>query len=336
MMANPFNITAAANSLRLDSKLQAQTSFTVYNNSGRIMRGRARIAPQDPATEKWLTLAGEAEKDFPIAGTQQYNVQIAVPAGSPPGSYPFRLDVVGTENPDEEFSQGPTVTFEVPAAPPAKKPFPIWIPIVAVVALLVVGGVIAFLATRDNGPSEAEVAASQTATAEAQAAVDATSTALAQVPATSPTATPTPGPLSVRVTFNSITIHDRLEDVNPGQFVLTLDVNGVTRLVPPSGVKLIAETENVVINEQFMVSVPAASSLSIKVSGFEQDSTTKNSPENDIMGIAQISFDRAAIEKLLDANPSTSNVRISGTGGHAECQARRSGCFTAFITVTKP
>jgi hypothetical protein len=336
MMANPFNITAAANSLRLDSKLQAQTSFTVYNNSGRIMRGRARISPQDPATEKWLTLAGEAEKDFPIAGTQQYNVQIAVPAGSPPGSYSFRLDMVGTENPDEEFSQGPTVTFEVPAPAPAKKPFPIWIPIVAVVALLVVGGVIAFLATRGDSQAEAEAKASQTNTALAQTAADQTATALAQLPATAPPATSTPGPISVRVTFNSITIHDRMESNDPGQFVLTLDVNGVTRRVPPSGVKSISENDNETINEQFTVSVPANGSLSIKVSGFEQDSTTKNSPDNDDMGIAQASFNRAAIEQMLKSNPSTSNVRISGKGGHPECQERRSGCFTAFITVANP
>jgi hypothetical protein len=176
-MSNPFTITAATNTMRLDDTRQAQTTFTVFNNSGRSMRGRARISPQDPASEPWLTLAGEAERDLPIAGAQQYVVKLAVPPGAPAGSYPFRLDMVGTENPDEEFSQGPTVTFEVPAPAPVKKPFPIWIPIVAVVALLVVGGVIAFLVIRPD--PEKAAAVSQTATAEAQAAANATSTALA-------------------------------------------------------------------------------------------------------------------------------------------------------------
>ncbi|MDQ5826291.1 MAG: hypothetical protein M3441_19020 [Chloroflexota bacterium] len=164
-MANPFAITAAANSLRLDAKQQAQTSFTVYNSSGRAIRGRARIVAQNPTSETWITLVGDAEKDFPIAGTHQYNVEIVVPYGSSPGSYPFRLDMVGTENPDEEFSQGPSVTFEVPVAPPPKKPFPIWIPIAIVVAALVlVGGVIAFLATRGGGTTPPDATATATLT----------------------------------------------------------------------------------------------------------------------------------------------------------------------------
>jgi hypothetical protein len=125
-MANPFAITAATNTIRLNDTRQAQATFTVFNNSGRAMRGRARIVVQNPASEKWVTLVGDAQKDFPVAGTDQYNVQISVPPGSPPGSYPFRLDVVGTENPDEQYSKGPSVTFEVVAAP-VKKALPIWI-----------------------------------------------------------------------------------------------------------------------------------------------------------------------------------------------------------------
>jgi uncharacterized protein (UPF0333 family) len=178
-MANPFNITAATNTIHLDAKLQAQTAFTVNNNSGRAMRGRARIVAQNPASEPWITLPKEVERDFPIAGTHQYDVQIAVPTGSPAGSYPFRLDMVGTENPDEEFSQGPSVTFEVPAPAPVKKPFPIWIPIVAVVALLVVGGVIAFLVIGGNNREAEARAASQTATVVAQVAADQTATTVA-------------------------------------------------------------------------------------------------------------------------------------------------------------
>jgi hypothetical protein len=188
-MPNPFTITAATNTIRLDDTRQAQTTFTVFNSSGRAMRGRARIVVQNPASETWVSLVGDAEKDFPIAGTHQYDVKIAVPAGSPPGSYPFRLDVVGTENPDEEFSQGPTVTFEVPAPAPAKNPFPIWIPIALVAVLLLVGGVIAFLLLRGPGgisPANAtstavalQESADATSTAVARNAADQTSTAVA-------------------------------------------------------------------------------------------------------------------------------------------------------------
>jgi hypothetical protein len=92
---------------------------------------------------------GEAERDFAVAGTQQYTVQVAVPPEAAPGTYTFRFDEVGTANPDEELTRGPEVAFAVPAPPPPpppRKPFPIWIPIVAgVVILLVIIGVIVVL-----------------------------------------------------------------------------------------------------------------------------------------------------------------------------------------------
>jgi hypothetical protein len=147
-MTNPFTITAATNSLRLDGKRQAETTFTVYNSSGRNTRGRASLAPQNPASASWITLVGEAERDFPIAGTQQYTVKIAPPPDAPAGNYPFRLDVLAVDNPDEDLAQGPSVTFEVPAPEPVGKKFPWWILIVALVVLVVVGGVIAFFIFR--------------------------------------------------------------------------------------------------------------------------------------------------------------------------------------------
>ncbi len=84
-MPNPFAITAATNTVRLDAKRQAETSFSVFNNSGRLIRGRARLVPQNQASETWLTLIGGAEKDFPIAGIQEYKVSIAVPPHLPLG-----------------------------------------------------------------------------------------------------------------------------------------------------------------------------------------------------------------------------------------------------------
>ena len=175
-MAGPFDITTTTNTIRLDDKRQAEVSFSAFNNSGRQIRGRAIIVPQNPAsatpasgtptsgtqpptpnTRQWLTLVGDAEKDFPIASTLEYKVSIAVPPDAPPGTYPFRLDVVGVENPDELLSQGPSVTFEVPAPVVKKQAFPVWIPLVIIGALLLVGGVIAFLALRTtpNGPKSA-------------------------------------------------------------------------------------------------------------------------------------------------------------------------------------
>lgn len=143
-MACPFDITVATNSVRLNAKRQGEAAFTAYNRSGRPVRGRAQIAPQNPAAAPWLELVGDVERSFAIAGTEQYTVQLAVLDKAPPGNYSFRLDMVGVENPDEDYCSGPSVTFEVPQPVPIK-PFPWWIVIAAVVALLVIGGAAYFL-----------------------------------------------------------------------------------------------------------------------------------------------------------------------------------------------
>jgi len=64
-----------------------------------------------------------------------------VPPGTPVGKYSFRLNIISVENPDDEFTEGPSVSFEVKeltvAQAPARK-FPWWI--VALAGVLVLGG----------------------------------------------------------------------------------------------------------------------------------------------------------------------------------------------------
>jgi hypothetical protein len=156
-MPGPFTITAATSSLNLDAQRHAEASFTISNDSGRFIRGRAMLVALSPAVAAWFTLAGEAEHDYPVAGIQQYTVQVTVPPDVAPGTYSFRLDAVGTGNPDEEFTRGPEVAFAVlppPPPPPPRKPFPIWIPIVAgVVILLVIIGIVAVVLLMNRGAS---------------------------------------------------------------------------------------------------------------------------------------------------------------------------------------
>jgi hypothetical protein len=141
-MSSSFTITSPSNTVLLGSTGQGQATFTVSNISGRINRGRARLTPQNPAAAAWITLEGEAERDFEIASTQQYAVTIKVPPKAPPGSYIFRLDMVGMENPDEDYAQGPGVTFQMSSAP--SKPFPWWI-VIAAGVVLVAAVIIIFL-----------------------------------------------------------------------------------------------------------------------------------------------------------------------------------------------
>ena len=136
-MPSSFEITAATNSIRLDPNRSGQASFTVFNGRGRPAPGRANIVPLQNNTNGWYTLDGNRERDFDIALTSQYTVRVTVPPEIPAGSYSFRLDMVGVDNPDEDSTQGPVVTFEVPE-PAVKKPIPWKIPAIIVALVLVV------------------------------------------------------------------------------------------------------------------------------------------------------------------------------------------------------
>ena len=157
-MARVFAITTAATSFRLDPQGGAETSFTVSNASGRPLRGRAEVRATDPAQQAWLSVVGDVERDFPPNSTHQIAVRVAAPPGSPAGKSSFRLDMVSAQNPDEDFAEGPTVSFEVPAPAP-KRRFPWWIVAVAAAVVLVIGGLTAYLTMREPAPKKEEVAA---------------------------------------------------------------------------------------------------------------------------------------------------------------------------------
>lgn len=164
-MAKTFTITTTATApQKADNKGHAEAVFTVTNTSARPVRGMARVRPLESTKQEWVKINGESERDFAPGGTQQFVVTFdspvvaPAPAGSPPVAspttgaaaadrYSFRLDVASATNPDEDFTEGPTVTVEVPGAvpPPPKKKFPIWIIFVIIAAVLVIGGIIAFL-----------------------------------------------------------------------------------------------------------------------------------------------------------------------------------------------
>jgi hypothetical protein len=151
-MPGPFDVTAATNTIRLDAQRRGEAAFTVFNNSGRALRGRATLVAATPAIVPWLALEGANERDFDVAATQQFSVQIAAPPDAAPGVYTFRLDALDVALPDEGLSTGPSVNFEVPAPPPPpppKRTIPWWIwLVIGGVVLLVIIGIVAFLLLR--------------------------------------------------------------------------------------------------------------------------------------------------------------------------------------------
>src|SRR5579885_1718060 len=138
-MTSPFAITAATNTVLLDNNRQGLTSYTVTNTTSHAIRGRAHIVALQTTSVPWLTLVGRTEREFAASGSQQYVVQISVPPGAAAGDYTFRMDMVDLADPDDNFSEGPTVKFVVPAPVPVKKPFPWWI-IEVIIGILTLDG----------------------------------------------------------------------------------------------------------------------------------------------------------------------------------------------------
>jgi hypothetical protein len=144
-MAKLFDISlpAGSTSLKLTAKQKMEITYTVSNLSGRNVRGRVVLKPDDPAVKnKWVTVTGDSEKDFGENGTFQFKITIDMPANAAAGKYTFRLDAVNANIPDEGDS-GPTIGLEVTATAP--NPFPKWIIPVAAVVLLLVIGLVAWL-----------------------------------------------------------------------------------------------------------------------------------------------------------------------------------------------
>jgi VCBS repeat-containing protein len=155
-MVSAFSITPATNNIPIGTRRNATVLFTVTNTGGQPITGRA-VLIMDPPNESqaaWLRLKPpqESERNFDLNGAQDYSVEVNVPAEALAGDYLFHLDMVGTENPDETYTAGPTVMLRVAPPPlPKKKPFPLWI-ILVVLGVLAVVGVILFLVFRNRPP----------------------------------------------------------------------------------------------------------------------------------------------------------------------------------------
>jgi len=139
-----FSVTAAKKKVKLDRSGGARSPFTVTNTSPQTLRGRLLTRPGAAAKPEWFSIVGESVRDFAPNVAAQIVVQLAVPPGTTPGSYSFRLDAVSQVLPDEDFTDGPSVAFEVKPPPQPRKPWLPWALIaVGVLIVLIIIGVLA-------------------------------------------------------------------------------------------------------------------------------------------------------------------------------------------------
>ena len=147
MPERSFSITAATPGITLDTQRKGTVAFTVTNSTSRLLRGQMQIRPLGETKAEWLRLQGAAEINFAPSETHQVAIEIQAPPGTPPGKYRFRLDACSTSNPDDDYTEGPVVSVEMPV-PPAKtvdkKPFPLWI-LLLILGIVVIGGLTVWL-----------------------------------------------------------------------------------------------------------------------------------------------------------------------------------------------
>lgn len=174
-MANVFAITTVSDKLKAETG-SVSTVFTVTNTTPRPLRGVAKIKPLGNTESSWIKIDGETERDFPPAGTHQYTVSFNKPGPvTPPAvtrpaeSFQFRLDIISTANPDEDFTEGQIVTVEIPEQKvEEKKPFPWWMVVAGAAVLLIVAGVVIWLVVRNPGIEVPDLTGKTFAEAEAQ------------------------------------------------------------------------------------------------------------------------------------------------------------------------
>jgi len=154
-MALAFDIVPTTKSAKLDASGKGQLEFTVTNALKRDVRARVRVVPEGQTKAEWLKLDA-TEKDLKADGTAKFAVNIAAPKEAAAGEYAFHILVASVAKPDDEFANGPTVSFPVTPPPPeGKKPFPWWILIVVGAVVLIGGGVgLYFLLTKGVNPGD--------------------------------------------------------------------------------------------------------------------------------------------------------------------------------------
>jgi hypothetical protein len=104
-----FTVTTPSVTVTLSGNRMGEVPFTVTNVGNRKLRARAKVSPAPGAPSDWFSVAGDSERDFEIGAARQFVVRVDPPLGAPAGTYAFRLDAVGVENPNDDYSEGPSL-----------------------------------------------------------------------------------------------------------------------------------------------------------------------------------------------------------------------------------
>lgn len=125
-------------------------TYNVTNKSTQGLSGRISVLVAGDAKAEWFKVEGEKERQFGPGETQTVTVAIDVPTAVKAGAYKFRPRVVAVNDPDNDHTDGPVATMQVPPVPRGTttttgggKPFPMWAIAAIIGGVLVIGAIIA-------------------------------------------------------------------------------------------------------------------------------------------------------------------------------------------------
>ena len=110
-------------------------TFVVTNKTTVAVKGRIKLLPLGSLKLEWLSVDQKnVERQFAPNETHNIIVNVNVPPMTSPGMYQFRLDVFSEENPEDDYTEGQIVEFEV--TPIIVKKVNWFLPVIIIVAIV--------------------------------------------------------------------------------------------------------------------------------------------------------------------------------------------------------
>jgi hypothetical protein len=116
-------------------------SIVVRNVSASKITGAVKIEPLDASQDSWFKIEGEKQRVFSPNATDNFRIIISVPKETKDGTYRFRLNAWSESDPNNDYSEGNPVEFEVSTPPPPPSTIPWWI-FIAIGAVVIIGTII--------------------------------------------------------------------------------------------------------------------------------------------------------------------------------------------------
>jgi hypothetical protein len=150
-LTTKWDITESGNTVVLDASRRGEVTFTVTNRSTTTGRTMLTVEPADGAREAWFTV-DEPQRAVPAGASVVFSVVVTVPVDVAVGDYGFQgvaYDADG--DPAESSASSKRVSIPVTdgGPPQRRRKWPLFLAVAIAVALVV--GVGAWLATRGNG-----------------------------------------------------------------------------------------------------------------------------------------------------------------------------------------